>query len=58
MCRCHGIHTSGMVQRLCSGRKLSGSVSSRSTIERAVIVSSVYGVSISTRRTRLPKTSS
>ena len=44
MCRCQGIHTSGMVERVRRGRKLSGSVSSSSTRERASMTSSVKGV--------------
>ena len=56
--RCHGIHTSGIVERTRSGPKPSGSTSSTSTVLFASITISVNGVSILSRRTRLPNTSS
>jgi hypothetical protein len=56
--RCHGIHTSGMVERARAARRSSGATSFSRTRVRASSTISVHGVSMSSRRTRLSKTSS
>ncbi len=58
ICRCHGIHTTGIVARVFSMRKSSGAMSSTRTMLLASITISCHGVSRWSRRTRLPKTSS